>query len=273
MIVNYSSLERKTKLSPHEMRLLKAHILKVNSENLFFNDITLNNLQEKMLQNLVKRRLKGEPLAKILKKKEFYGREFKTNQYTLDPRPDSETLIEVVNELMKNIPKAKILDLGTGTGCLLLTLLAEHPNTTGVGVDVTLCALRVAKYNMKKLNLESRCQLLHSNWFDQVEGAYDLIISNPPYVSKNDKINTGARFDPYHALYAENNGYEAYEKIFQVADSYLKPNGKLVFEIGFAMQEGVNKLAAASNFQFLGFQKDLAGVPRVLWYSAKEKNN
>ena len=151
--------------------------------------------QRLQVENLIQQRLTGMPLAKIFGYKEFWKHRFMTTQDTLDPRPDSETLIEAV---LKTCPlKAyNILDLGTGTGCLLISLLEEYPEAVGVGVDLSEKALEVARQN----GVNKRIDWIQSNWCEKLSGFFDIIISNPPYIDPAEAINEGATFDPPIAL-------------------------------------------------------------------------
>lgn len=250
-----------------EARLLAAFVLKQSYEDLFFAPPTLISAQEAaLLDTLLNRRLTHEPLAKILGFKEFWGHRFKVTHDTLDPRPETETLIEGVLMLFpdKDAP-LRFLDLGTGTGCLPISLLLEYQNATAVGVDLSPKALEVAKENCRIYQLEDRLTLIDSNWFENVTGTFEVIISNPPYISPTEELPEAvSQFDPPLALYAENNGLAAYEAILREAGNYLAPNGHIFLEIGYQQRETVSELLKSNNFDVNQALKDLNGHTRVL---------
>jgi release factor glutamine methyltransferase len=220
-----------------------------------------NEKQRVLVERLIKKRLTGMPLAKIIGYKEFWKHRFITTEDTLDPRPDSETLIEAV---LKTCPVKpyRILDLGTGTGCLLISLLEEYPDATGVGVDVCEKALRIAKRNASVILLASRCSFIQSNWCENLSGVFDIIISNPPYINPSEPIDKGASFDPSLALYG---GVYTYESILQSIDQHLERRPQdLFFEIGHAQAEVVSQLLKRYSYRNIQLFKDLAGKDRVL---------
>ncbi|MEM7680088.1 MAG: peptide chain release factor N(5)-glutamine methyltransferase, partial [Pseudomonadota bacterium] len=189
-----------------------------------------------LVQNDLDQRLSGKPLSKIYREKEFFGRTFKVSEDTLDPRPDTEVLIEKVLKRFKSNPPKTILDLGAGTGCILITLLKELPNTTGVGVDVSIAALEIAKQNAKIHDVDERLKFLQSDWFENVEGSFDLIVSNPPYIDANVIPNLEKEVrnhDPILALDGGKDGLDAYRQIFSQTFLHLNPGGKLFVEIGY----------------------------------------
>lgn len=212
-------------------------------------------------------RLRAKPISKILGQREFWGREFQVNEHVLDPRPDSETLIEAA---LPHLPEGKnlaILDLGTGSGCLLLTLLAERAPTRGVGVDLSLEALAVAKANAQTLGLSGRVQFLHSHWFDAVAGEFDMIISNPPYIRDAEMRALDKNvldYDPHLALHGGADGLDAYRVIIEKAQNHLQPNGWLVLEIGHRQGDAIGAMMRQSGFLETCGKPDLAGRDRVI---------
>ncbi len=247
-----------------EVRLMLAAILDATHEQILFNppqNLTLD--QVKQLTEWVQRRSEGEPLAKIIGRKEFWGREFKVTKDTLDPRPDSETLIEAVLNLAPHASQ-RILDLGTGTGCLVLTLLAERPNWTGTAVDFSAAALAVARENANHLNLLSQLTFVESDWFKAVDGVFDLIISNPPYIGRDEVLSVETLYDPESALFSDEAGVADYRQILASAPKFLAPQGILVFEIGYRQAQVVTEIAEMYGFQLFSLHKDLAGHDRCL---------
>ena len=208
----------------------------------------------------------GIPVAKIIHSKWFYGLEFYTNRHTLDPRPDTETLVEtVIKDWPTNEPR-RILDLGTGTGCIICALCKNIPNLSGIAIDKSHPALRVAKKNIKKLNLKNQIKLKHADFANfKSDSKFDIIVSNPPYIKYNDtRVNEAAHFDPKIALYADNDGLAAFEQIAKNSIRLLKPNGKIYLEIGVGQSSQVIKIFEFFGWHFERVEKDLSGINRVL---------
>lgn len=223
-------------------------------------------LRVKYYARLLKR---GMPVAKIIHSKWFYGLEFYTNKHTLDPRPDTETLVEaVIKDCDTNTPR-KILDMGTGTGCIICALCKNIPETTGVGLDKSKSALRVAKRNVKNLGLKDKIKLVHGDFANyESEDFFDIIVSNPPYIKYGDaRVNDGAKYDPKIALYAHNNGLAAYEQIAKNAKNMLKPNGRIYLEIGVGQANSVIKIFTFFGWKFDHIEQDLSGINRVVIFS------
>ena len=212
---------------------------------------------------------RGVPVAKILHSKWFYGLEFYTNKNTLDPRPDTETLVESVIKDYKNNTPLKILDLGTGTGCIICALCKNIQNSTGVAIDKSRTALCVAKKNIKKLNLNKQIKLKHADFSTfKTKEKFDIIVSNPPYIKHGDmRVNDGAKFDPKIALYAENSGFAAFEQIAKNAIHLIKPDGKIYLEIGVGQSNQVIKIFEFFGWKFERIEKDLSGINRVLIFT------
>lgn len=223
-------------------------------------------LQTLYYAHLLKR---GIPVAKIIHSKWFYGIEFYTNKNTLDPRPDTETLVESVISDCNTNEDRKILDLGTGTGCIICALCKNIPNTTGVAIDISRKALHVARKNIKKLNLTNQIQIKHADFSNfQSKEKFDVIVSNPPYIKYGDnRVNIGAKFDPAIALYAKNDGLAAYEQIAKNIKKYLKKNGKIYLEIGAGQSNPVIKIFNFYGWKFERVEQDLAGINRVLVFT------
>ena len=212
---------------------------------------------------------RGVPVAKIIHSKWFYGLEFYTNRHTLDPRPDTETLVEaVIKDCEKNQP-VRILDMGTGTGCIICALCKNMPNSIGVAIDKSKSAVLVAKKNIKKLNLKNQIKLKHADFANfKSKEKFDIVVSNPPYIKYGDmRVNEGARFDPKIALYADNEGLAAYEAIAKNAIRLLKPNGKIYLEIGAGQSGQIIKIFEYFGWHFERVEKDLSGINRVMVFT------
>lgn len=213
---------------------------------------------------LAARRAAREPLAYILGRKEFWGLEFAVSAATLIPRPDTETLVEAV--LALGIAPARVLDLGTGTGCLLLAVLSEFPSSFGVGVDIAPAAAALAAGNARSLGLAGRAAFCAGNWAAALEGTFDLVLSNPPYIPGGDiagLMPEVAAFEPARALDGGADGLEAYRLLIAALPRLLTATGVAVFELGVGQAQAVAALAAQAGFATTT-RADLAGVPRAI---------
>lgn len=216
----------------------------------------------------VGRRAAREPVARILGRREFWGLEFRVSPATLDPRPDSETLIEALLDRLPD-PSAplSLLDLGTGTGCLLLALLSELPAATGVGIDRSEEALAVARANAEALGLAARATFRQGDWAEGLDGGWQVIVSNPPYIVSAeipDLPPEVARFDPRAALDGGVDGLAAYRRIASRLPDLLDRSGILALEIGAGQGDEVEAILAAAGLAPLGRRRDLAGIERCV---------
>jgi len=225
------------------------------------------------LEALVRRRASREPISRITGTREFYGRSFLVDGSALDPRPDTETLIEVALALIEKTGRReeplRLLDLGTGTGCILLTLLAELPKARGLGTDLSPAALRLAEANARRLGVAGRASFLASDWLDAIHGEFDLIVSNPPYIASGEIKRLApevARHDPYLALDGGPDGLKAYRRIAAGAARLVAPKGAILVEIGASQAPAVAGLLRDGGFlvENDGLSFDLGGRPRVV---------
>ncbi len=217
----------------------------------------------------LEQRLNGKPLSKIYKKREFWGLEFEVSDDVLDPRPDTETIIDIALQRFSKDADIRILDMGTGTGCLLIALLSEFPKAQGLAVDISVQALEIARRNAAMHGVDGRAEFMLSNWFSSLgdNGTFDLIISNPPYIRESviPELEPEVRnFDPILALDGGADGLQAYKKIFSSLCAHLNPQGTALFEIGYDQREEVMRLGRESRFSVINVHPDLAGQPRVV---------
>lgn len=220
------------------------------------------------LRELAARRLAREPVARILGRREFWGLSFALGPETLVPRPDTETVVELALTLVADRSRPwRLLDLGTGSGCLLVALLHELPNATGLGVDRSPGALRIARANAVRNGVGSRAHFAASDWGAAARGRFDLVVSNPPYIASG-IVETLApevsRHDPRPALDGGPDGLAAYRAILGKAPDLLDPRGRLVLEIGFDQKDAVAGLARAAGLAVESAAADLAGRSRAL---------
>lgn len=212
------------------------------------------------------RALTGEPLSRIYGEREFYGLTFKLSPDTLDPRPDTEVLVGLALERLKGVTNPRILDLGTGSGCILLSILHESPAASGVGIDLAPGAVQTAKENAEALGLAQRANFLCGNWAEGLEEQFDLLVSNPPYITNpalESLSSTVLNHDPILALKGGEDGMQAYREIFLQLPHCLKPGGLALFEIGFDQGEIITRLSEESRFSDIAIHPDSAGLARV----------
>lgn len=243
-------------------------------------DIILSSEQEiyegkiEEINQSLKRHISGEPVSRIYGEREFWGIPFKITSDVLDPRQDTETIVEAAIKKFIGRPPELVLDLGTGSGCLIVSLLTEWPKANGVAVDVCKKALRVAKENAQSAGVEKRLKLIHSNWSESVKGTFDVIVSNPPYISNHEIANLSLEvknYDPILALDGGDDGLDCYKKIFTEIKSLLKPDGTAFFEIGISQADDVTRLVEDSGLLVNMVHPDIAGIPRVVEISFGEK--
>ena len=215
------------------------------------------------LEKLTLRRIDKEPISKILGKREFWGRSFSINKKVLDPRADTETLIEFVIEK----PVKSVLELGTGSGAIAVTLACEWKHVHLTAVDISEDAISMAKINAEKFNVQNKIHFLKSDWFETVRGSFDLIISNPPYIGLIEKDEIAAevvKYDPEIALFAGRDGLEAYKRIIPNLTKFLNPDGLVILETSASQSYQVKNMMNAVGFIDAKIVKDLSGKDRLV---------
>ncbi len=248
-------------LAKHALGLDDAELILAGGRNLTNDEIV-------KLDALVARRAAGESVAHIIGEKEFYGLTFRLAPGVLAPRPDSETLIEAARKRRREDAPLRILDIGTGSGCLLCALLSIFPKATAVGVDINEAAINIARRNADALGLPSRADFIVGNWVDAIVGKFDLIIANPPYIREADREELAPEIrdheDP-RALYAGADGLDAARSILAVVPERLSLRGLIILELGAGQDETAKGLArAAFPGAFIASEPDLAGRLRAV---------
>ena len=245
---------------------LDAEVLLAHQLGCARGDFLLNperNFDPQDYEKLVERRANGEPVAHIIGTREFWSLTLKVSPAVLIPRPDTETLVEVALRLCAH-PPARILDLGTGSGALLLACLSEWPNATGLGVDASLAALAVAQENAQSTGLAGRANLQLGDWGEGLSEHFDLILSNPPYIAETEELSEEVRtFEPASALFAGGNGLDDYRRILPQLPGLLNPGGLAVLEIGHKQGPALMAMAADHGFT-ASLHPDLAGRDRCV---------
>ena len=215
---------------------------------------------------LISERAKSKPIAQIIKKKDFWKYEFFVTRDVLIPRPDTEVLIEQVLKITKNKNTLKILDIGVGSGCILLSILKEKKNFIGVGIDLTSESLKISKFNSQKLKVNNRLRLYKSNIDNFHRGKYDLIVSNPPYIKKNvlKCLEKDINFEPKQALDGGFDGLSQMRKVIDRSSKLIKKRGYLILEIGFDQKNKVKSILQNKGFYIKKVVKDLSNHDRCI---------
>lgn len=247
-----------------DARWLLAHVLKIDPGVLTgrLNEV-LTREQMTAFEATIAARVARQPVSQITGKREFWGREFLVTQDVLDPRPDTETLISVALSGEFNT----LLDLGTGSGAILVTLLAERPTAQGQGTDLSQAALGIAQKNAERLGVSARAVFQTADWFAGIEGQFDLIVSNPPYIALEEMPGLAPEvrlWEPELALTDQADGLNAYRAIAKTALSYLLPGGRLIVEIGATQRDQVQRLFQQAGFVDIAIHVDLNGLDRVV---------
>jgi release factor glutamine methyltransferase len=264
-----------------DARLLIAAAIEAGPAQLIAHpERALDGAEAARIEASLARRAAREPVSRILGRRGFWNLELEITPDTLDPRPDSETLVAAVLERIgaQGLVGAplSVLDLGTGSGCLLLALLSELPAARGLGLDISAAALAVARRNARKLGLFHRARFALGDWGSGLDGSWQLIVSNPPYITEGeieDLAPEVARYDPRLALTAGPDGLDAYRKLLPQAARLLEPGGMLALEVGCGQQDAVTALLAATGFIELGRYRDLGGIERCLLATCGKPGN
>ena len=277
-------LQKSNNKAPNlDCRILLGHAMGLNRSVYPHEQIKITQKEINKFKTLIDERKKGKPVSRIINKKQFWKMNFTLNEETLDPRPDSEVIIESILKHFKDkLGNLRILDLGSGSGCLGLSILNEYKNSKGILIDASLASLEIAKINAVDYNLFHRSKFINLNWFKKewtkellqnIENKkFDIIISNPPYIPSNDINNLQIevkKFEPRLALDGGKDGMDSYKSILPNIIDILKPEGKIFLEIGHNQKNLINKIANKYELIFKDSNKDLSGIIRVLVYGLK----
>lgn len=249
-----------------DAEVLLCHVLNKDRLYLYVNhDKPLEGHELKSFRDMVKKRAMRLPVAYIVGFKEFMGYNFKVNEHVLIPRPDTEILVETTIEYLPQ-EEPKILDIGTGSGAIIISLLRQKQDAIGVAVDISTEALAIARLNAECLGVADRLKLTESDVFAKVEGQFDVIVSNPPYIPVADvkALEEEVKKEPLKALEGGLDGLDFYRSIIKDAHKYLKPKGFLIFEVGIHQAQLVKTLGLNENLEFETIRKDYGGIERVV---------
>lgn len=255
-----------------DARLLIAHALDIDRATLLTHGHRVLRADEiAAIDALATRRLKREPVARIIGQKEFWSLPLTVTPDVLSPRPETETVVELALDTLVrdalSLERLHILDIGTGSGALLLALLSELQNATGTGTDISAAALEVARANAARNGVAARCRFITCDMASEIVGSFDLIVSNPPYIKHGDisGLEPEVRdFDPIIALDGGPDGVDAYRAIGAQSVPLLAPGGRLIVEFGRGQEEAVRALFTKTGLKIGAVRVDLAGIPRAL---------
>ena len=250
-----------------DSEILMSQAIRKNKKFIILNlhkEIKKSDLE--YFDNLIQERAKSKPIAQIIKKKDFWKYEFIVNNNVLIPRPDTEILIEQALKLVKNKKRLQILDIGIGSGCILMSILKEKKNFIGTGIDISNKSLQISKVNGHKLRINNRLRLFKSNIDNFNTGKYDLIVSNPPYIKKNNIkcLEKDIGFEPKQALDGGLDGLSEIRKVINKSSELIKRSGHFIIEIGFDQKNKVKKILRDKGFYIKKTVKDLSNHDRCI---------
>ena len=252
----------------YEAKVILCHVLDVEPiELVLAKQRLLSQDEQRRIDDFVTGRIKRVPLQYLVQKQGFYGFDYFVNESVLIPRPETETLVERIINTIK-IPNPKILDIGVGSGAIAITLAMHFPFSSVVGSDISENAIEVAKKNAIFHNVSERVQFVLSDLFENIEGKFDLIVSNPPYIPIGDLETLEpevTEYEPHIALFAGEDGLDIYRRLIPKAKEHLNPNGYLYFEAGHNQYEAIEALLKENDFKSVDHFSDLNGIPRFIY--------
>ena len=264
---SYKLQKQKIKTHRLDSEILLSKVLNKSREQILIRlNQNIKNKEVFAFDSLIKRRLNKEPIAYIINEKEFWSKKFKVNKNTLIPRPETELLVENLMKTYKN-KRISLLDIGTGSGCIIISLLSELSNSNGVGIDISSNALEIAKKNASLHKVESKIKFYNKSIINLYNYKFDLIVSNPPYIERKNIKNLDddiKKFEPLIALNGGNDGLDVIKKVIYKSKDILKINGRLAIEIGNWQSKKVSKELKLNNFRIEQRIKDYKDNTRCL---------
>ena len=256
-----------------DAKIILKEALNIQDQELMLDsDILLKSREKKSLCEMVSRREKGEPISRILGSREFFSLDFKINNFVLDPRPETEHLVEESIKKIKENNYNNILELGVGSGCVIISILKSCKLIYGMGIDISLEAIKTARENAS-INNVNDLDLIVSNWGASIDKKFDLIISNPPYL-RSDQIDNLPKevksFDPIISLDGGSDGLTVYRNIAKNIKRILSDNGTIIIEIAFDQAKDIEKIFINNNFLLQNKVKDYNGLDRIMVFSKKK---
>ena len=273
-IVTKTLFDSGIETSSLDSRIILKEIFCLNEKQLILNSqLIVSKKKINEVDKILARRKSGEPISKIFGKRDFYKSTFLISEDVLDPRPETELIIEIANNFILDKGYKNFIDLGTGSGCIILSILKDNKSLRAIGIDISNKAINIAQKNCSNLNLEKQATFLVSNWLSKVSGSYDLIISNPPYIPSKDVDALSANvknYDPLISLDGGEDGLKCYRQIAEDINRVIGKNGRVVLEIGYNQAEDVIKIFESKDFIFLDKYIDINGLDRILTFESKK---
>ncbi len=270
MMIDFRDYEERCPAKILRLFIAKIKHLSVNEVVFHMNDFEFSASEVKQLEEFLFRYETHEPISKILNKREFWDSEFFVNEDVLDPRPETEIIIEQTLKLFEKNQEFNFLDIGTGSGCILLSIAKEFPKSHGIGIDISEKATAVVLRNRSNLRIEN-VEIRNVNWNDfHSQKKFDLIVSNPPYIKTADisSLDDNVKnFDPHIALDGGENGLKAYEQLSNLITNWLKPNGQILLEIGLDQHTDVKNIFESKGFSLSDSYLDFQQIRRVLEFT------
>lgn len=265
----------KEQIPSKDLRLIAQYVLNISDQDwIISKDKQISENEKQFLELVLQKRISGIPCARLFQQWEFWGMDFSLSKDTLVPRPDTETLIEAVLKTQNTTSPKQILDLGTGSGCILISLLSEYPEAFGVGVDISKDALRTAKKNAVRHNVFKRSEFLQADWSTPLQSTFDVIVSNPPYIETSviESLEVEVKdHDPILALDGGEDGLDSIKILLGKIKNCVANNTSIFFEIGYNQADSVMKLIEKNGFSTKDVHKDLSGHDRVIEFAYGDK--
>lgn len=250
-------------LDKREINLILCHVLGINTAGLFIYEKPISETIKKSIKELIQDRTNGKPLAYITGQKHFWTLDLKVNQHTLIPRPETELIVELILKWTDDNYSGSLLDLGTGSGAIALSIAKHRPKSTIIAVDFSAECVEIAQFNQQK-NAIKNVSIQQSDWFSQLDNKkFDYVLSNPPYIAEGDPHLSALKYEPIYALTAKRKGYADLEHIINKSKMHLNPHGILVLEHGYNQSETVQKLLYENNYSEIKTHQDYANIPRI----------
>lgn len=257
------------------LRSFVAKVKNISANEVFFgmDELQFSPVEVAQLEDFIARYESHEPISKILNRREFWNIEFFVNADVLDPRPETEIIVEQTLKIFAKDQDFDFLDIGTGSGCILLSIAQEFPKSRGIGIDISAKAVAVAMKNKSDLHVKN-AEIQNVGWNDfYPQKKFNLIVSNPPYIKSADILaldDNVKNFDPRLALDGGENGLDAYEQLSKLLRNWIKPNGKILLEVGFDQYDSVKNIFESESFMLENTFRDFQQIPRILEFSSRK---
>jgi release factor glutamine methyltransferase len=250
-------------LDKREINLILCHVLEINTAALFIYEKSIPEAAKNTINKLIQERTDGKPLAYITGHKHFWTLDLKVNEHTLIPRPETELIVELILKWTDDNYSGDLLDLGTGSGAIALSIAKHRPKSTIIAVDFSAECVEIAQLNQQD-NAIKNVKIWQSDWFSQLDNKkFDYVVSNPPYIAENDPHLSALKYEPINALTAKRKGFADLEHIIKKSKEHLNTSGRIVLEHGYNQSKTVQKLLCENNYTEIETHQDLSNIPRI----------